>query len=58
MIGVVPAVALGGVGTLLVVALWRRLFPDLHARDALQPATLVDDDGPEPGWGPPGRTPR
>lgn len=58
MIGVVPAVALGGVGTLLVVALWRRLFPDLHARDALQPATPVDDDGPEPGWGPPGRTPR
>jgi len=31
--GTVPAVVLGGVGTLLVVALWRRWFPALFARD-------------------------
>lgn len=31
--GTVPAVVLGGVGTLLVVALWRRGFPALFARD-------------------------
>jgi MFS family permease len=28
--GTVPAVVLGGVGTLLIVALWSRLFPDLR----------------------------
>ncbi|MGE0806444.1 MAG: MFS transporter [Burkholderiaceae bacterium] len=47
LIGVVPAVALGGLGTLAAVGLWRRWFPDLYGRDALQP-TLVQDDGPEP----------
>jgi MFS family permease len=31
--GTVPAVVLGGLGTLLVVALWRRGFPQLFARD-------------------------
>ena len=33
--GTVPAVALGGIGTLLVVALWMRWFPGLRARDRL-----------------------
>ena len=28
--GTVPAVVLGGAGTLLVVALWSRLFPELR----------------------------
>mgnify|MGYP001021131640 FL=1 len=33
--GVVPAVVLGGVGTLLVVVLWMRLFPALLRRETL-----------------------
>jgi MFS family permease len=35
--GVVPAAVFGGVGTLLVVGLWRYLFPQLAGRDRLQP---------------------
>ena len=35
--GVVPAAVMGGVGTLLVVGLWRYLFPQLAGRDRLQP---------------------
>ncbi|MCA6217820.1 MFS transporter [Ideonella sp. B7] len=37
-LGPVPAVVLGGVGTLLVVALWWRGFPALARRDRLTPA--------------------
>ncbi|MDY0883115.1 MFS transporter [Dongia soli] len=33
--GTVPAVVIGGIGTLLVVVAWMRLFPDLFRRDAL-----------------------
>jgi MFS family permease len=33
--GVVPAAVLGGVGTLVIVALWRNLFPQLAQRDRL-----------------------
>ena len=33
--GTVPAVVLGGVGTLLVTALWAWLFPDLRNADHL-----------------------
>jgi MFS family permease len=36
--GVVPAVVIGGVGTLVVVALWARLFPGLARADRLEPA--------------------
>lgn len=36
--GTVPAVVLGGIGTLLVVALGMRLFPELKAVDRLQDA--------------------
>jgi MFS family permease len=36
-LGSMPAVVLGGVGTLVVVALWRRWFPELFARDHLAP---------------------
>jgi MFS family permease len=33
--GVVPAAVIGGAGTLLIVALWRCLFPQLAGRDRL-----------------------
>ncbi len=35
MIGTVPSVVAGGIGTLVIVALWLRLFPSLVARDQL-----------------------
>jgi MFS family permease len=35
LIGAVPAVALGGVATLVVIALWSRMFPQLRAFDSL-----------------------
>ena len=35
LFGTVPAVLLGGVGTLLIVLLWMRLFPTLLRRDRL-----------------------
>lgn len=34
--GVVPAAVIGGVGTLMIVAVWRYLFPQLAKRDRLQ----------------------
>jgi MFS family permease len=34
--GAVPAVLIGGVGTLLIVAVWMRLFPDLARVDRLE----------------------
>ncbi len=39
-LGTVPAVVIGGLGTLLVVALWMRLFPGLAGRDELIPTNL------------------
>ena len=36
--GTVPAVVLGGIGTLLVVAVWMRLFPSLRKIDRLADA--------------------
>jgi hypothetical protein len=38
--GAVPAVVLGGVGTLLVVSLWSVLFPALRRVDELTPESL------------------
>lgn len=35
-LGVVPAVVVGGVGTILVVLAWRRLFPDLYHMDRMR----------------------
>src|SRR5713101_7852486 len=35
--GTVPAVILGGAGTLVVVALWARMFPELRQADSLVP---------------------
>jgi len=34
--GTVPAALIGGIGTLLVVLLWKRLFPELAQRERLQ----------------------
>ena len=39
--GTVPAVILGGAGTLLVVALWAWLFPELRDADKLTPVQRV-----------------
>ena len=39
--GTVPAVVLGGVGTLLVIATWAWLFPELREADQLTAAALV-----------------
>jgi hypothetical protein len=33
----VPAVLIGGVGTLIVVIIWMRLFPQLVKIDSLKP---------------------
>jgi len=40
LFGTVPAVLLGGVGTLIVVALWIRLFPQLYQVDRLAPPVV------------------
>jgi uncharacterized membrane protein len=34
--GAVPAVVAGGVGTILIVVLWSRLFPELRRVNELQ----------------------
>ncbi|MET1078623.1 MAG: MFS transporter [Pseudomonas sp.] len=47
--GTVPAVVMGGVGTLLVSGLWMRLFPTLANRDRLhQPMTEPTEPPPRP----------
>ena len=38
-VGAVPAVIFGGLGTLVVTALWMRWFPDLRQRQSLTPTT-------------------
>jgi MFS family permease len=43
LIGTVPAVVVGGLGTIAVVGLWRRWFPELRDRDRLTAAP-----GPDP----------
>ena len=35
LVGAVPAVVIGGVGTIAIVGLWAWLFPDLRQRDHL-----------------------
>ncbi len=42
-LGTVPAVVLGGVGTLLVIATWAWLFPELRGTDQLTEMELVPD---------------
>jgi len=44
LFGVVPAAVLGGVGTLLIVVLWRKFFPQLAQRDTLQVKGIEDPD--------------
>jgi MFS family permease len=39
--GTVPSVVVGGVGTLAIVALWMRLFPDLARREKLTAPSVV-----------------
>jgi MFS family permease len=41
--GTVPAVVLGGVGTLLVIAVWAWMFPELRKADRLTVAELVPE---------------
>jgi hypothetical protein len=36
LVGAVPAVVIGGVGTLLIVALWMKLFPELLNVDRIE----------------------
>ncbi len=42
--GTVPAVVLGGVGTLLVVGAWSWLFPELRRVNELAPAALMPEE--------------
>jgi MFS family permease len=45
--GTVPAVVLGGLGTILIVTAWAWLFPDLRRMDTLapeQPAAMVSEE--------------
>jgi len=42
LFGVVPAVLIGGVGTLVVVIIWTRLFPQLVRIDSLKPMGPID----------------
>ena len=46
-LGTVPAVVLGGVGTLLVIATWAWLFPELRKADQLTVAELVSEPVPK-----------
>jgi hypothetical protein len=43
--GTVPAVVIGGVGTLVVIALWVWFFPELRGADTLtnQTATVAEE---------------
>lgn len=40
--GTVPAVVFGGVGTMVIVLIWARLFPTLRGIDALTPEGLAE----------------
>ena len=44
--GAVPSVIIGGIGTLLVVLIWARVFPELARRDRMVPR---DRTGPQRG---------
>ena len=45
-VGAVPAVLLGGVGTLVVVGLWMRMFPALRRRQSLQSPPVAPEAEP------------
>lgn len=42
--GTVPAVVLGGIGTLIIIAAWAWLFPELRKADQLTVAELVPEE--------------
>jgi len=42
LFGTVPAALLGGLGTLVIVALWSRIFPELRRADKLMTAKAND----------------
>lgn len=42
LIGTIPCVIVGGIGTILVSGLWARWFPELRTRDKLIPDQLPD----------------
>ena len=50
--GVVPSVVVGGIGTLVVVLVWMRLFPSLASIDRLEGRAVVTELAPR---GPPRR---
>jgi hypothetical protein len=41
LLGTVPAVVAGGIGTLLVVAIWAKLFPPLRSIDKFSDVAAV-----------------
>jgi hypothetical protein len=41
-LGTVPAIVLGGVGTLVIVSLWAWLFPELRRREGLAPTESIE----------------
>lgn len=47
--GTVPAVVFGGIGTLVVIAIWTWLFPELRKADKLTVAELMPDVSAERG---------
>jgi hypothetical protein len=40
--GTIPAIILGGIGTLVIVSLWAWLFPELRRTERLTPTETVD----------------
>ena len=48
LFGVVPAVMIGGVGTIIVVVLWMRFFPELAGTDSLEPERPLAAGGTSP----------
>ena len=44
--GTVPAVVLGGVGTLVVIGIWSWLFPELRKADGLTVHALTGSEVP------------
>ena len=45
-LGVVPSVVVGGIGTLVVVLAWMRLFPSLARIDRLEGRAVVTELSP------------
>jgi hypothetical protein len=52
LLGVAPAIALGGALTMGVVAVWCVLFPELRDVDRFSDVEVPDEDGPDTPDGP------